>query len=75
MDGSEALSAGGGAPWAATALPEFRSRRYRARRLGFSSSNWSGGQGDAYPGVLDDGLGSQTARGGGGFCPPPRLGS
>jgi hypothetical protein len=33
-------------------------RALRARRLGFTSSKRSGGQGDPYPGVLDGGLGS-----------------
>jgi hypothetical protein len=45
-------------PWAAMDSPEFRSRHYGERRLGFTSSKRSGGQGDPYPGVLDGGLGS-----------------
>jgi hypothetical protein len=48
----------GGAPQAMAASPEVRSGRYGARRLGFTSSKRSGGQGDPYPGVLDGGLGS-----------------
>jgi hypothetical protein len=48
----------GDAPWAATASPELRSGRYRARQLAFTSSKQGGGQGDPYPGVLDGGLGS-----------------
>jgi hypothetical protein len=42
------------APWPAS--PDFHSRHYGARRLGFSRSKRSGGQGDPYPGVLDGGL-------------------
>jgi hypothetical protein len=48
----------GNAPWVAVASPEFRSERYEARRLGFTSSKRSRGQGNPYPGVLDGGLGS-----------------
>jgi hypothetical protein len=47
-----------GVPWAAMDSPEFRSGHYGERRLGFTSSKRSGGQGDPYPGVLDGGLGS-----------------
>jgi hypothetical protein len=43
----------------------FTSGCSRARRLGFSSTKWSRGQGDPYPRVLDDRLGSWMAHSGG----------
>jgi hypothetical protein len=45
--------------------PELASVRTGARQPRVSSSKWSGGQGDPYPRVLDAGLGSLMARGGG----------
>jgi hypothetical protein len=47
-----------GTPWVAAASPELYSGYYEARRLGFTSSKWSGGQEDPYPRVLDDESGS-----------------
>jgi hypothetical protein len=56
LNGRLRLDRGGAAPWLTS--PEFRSGRYGARRLWFSSSKQSGGQGDPYLGDLDGGLGS-----------------
>jgi hypothetical protein len=43
---------GGVARWAVTASLVLHSRCYGSQRFGFSSSKWSGGQGDPYSGSL-----------------------